>query len=238
MSPLISEMSARPALDDRGQQILSAAITLRDCVGRERKARAHAMCSTFGVIRQERIDGRWKNKGLKVIVAELTSAIRSAAEEWRQDRASVPADQGSSGTRPTKKTRMDDQAPLGESAEPPPKKLRESAGDSNAEEALSTGPRSSRDRGGADPRGHSGAPKHAAAACGSSRDPTGLMLQGTSTTFQTYSVTQHQTTSPRSAGSEPTRRTPNATRCSCRSASGRTRPDTQPVNWRDKKRFP
>ncbi len=68
---------------------------------------------------------------------------------------------------------MDDQAPLGESAEPPPKKLRESAGDTNAEEALSTGSRSSSDRGGADPHGHSGAAEHAAAACGSSRDPTG-----------------------------------------------------------------
>ncbi len=194
LSPLISEMSAQPGLDDRGHQIISAAITMRDTTGRELKRLVRAMCPAWGVSRTEKIDGKWKDKRMDVLIHELTSAICAAGDQWKQDRARGPAEQGPCDTQATKKARTEDQASLGEALEPPQKKLRVSAADTDAEEEPSTGAGSSCDRaaaaqlggdalghrpdlagaprGSPDPHVHSRAAEPAAAASGSVCDPT------------------------------------------------------------------
>merc|ERR1711938_190852 len=81
---VIAELTSHSDLDDGGMAILAAATTLRDSTGRGRKDALHKMCRAWDVDRQEKIDGKWKNRALPVIEALLIESVCSAAVRWQR----------------------------------------------------------------------------------------------------------------------------------------------------------
>ena len=77
----ISKLSAQTNLDGRGSEILAAAITLRDSTGRDRKQALRAMCTAWGVQRQEKISCKWKDRNVTTLQELLTNAVCWTAEQ-------------------------------------------------------------------------------------------------------------------------------------------------------------
>ena len=82
LASAISMLSAHPKLDDRGSEILAAAISLQESTGRSLKEALHAMCIAWGVQRQEKISGKWKNRSVATLQELLTNAVCSAAAQY------------------------------------------------------------------------------------------------------------------------------------------------------------
>ena len=82
LASAISMLSARAHLDDRGREILAAAIRLRDCTGRERLGTLRAMCTTWGVQRQDKSSGKPKERPCAALDELLTNAVCSAAAQF------------------------------------------------------------------------------------------------------------------------------------------------------------
>ena len=78
----ITRMTGFTDLDPRGEEILAAAISLRDATGRDRKQSLQGMCSSWGVLRREKISGKWKNRALALVDTELQQKVCAAAERW------------------------------------------------------------------------------------------------------------------------------------------------------------
>ena len=66
----ITKLTAERVLDERGQEILEAAITLRDASGRDRATALRLMTYSWGVNRRVKIEGKWKD-------AERTDGMRN-----------------------------------------------------------------------------------------------------------------------------------------------------------------
>ena len=81
LDAVISALSAQANLDGRGSEILAAAITLRDSTGRDRKQALRAMCTAWGVQRQEKDSGKWKDRSVAALHGLLTNAVCSAATQ-------------------------------------------------------------------------------------------------------------------------------------------------------------
>ena len=79
----ITKLSAHSDLDDLGMGILAAATTLRDSTGRDRVNALRSMCRAWGVGRQEKIAGKWKNRGLPVLESLLNESVCLAAARWQ-----------------------------------------------------------------------------------------------------------------------------------------------------------
>ena len=79
----ITKLSAHSDLDGRGKDILAAATTLRDSTGRDRKNALRSMCRAWCVDRQEKIAGKWKNRGLPVLETLLKESVCLAAARWQ-----------------------------------------------------------------------------------------------------------------------------------------------------------
>ena len=79
LEDVINRLSAQSDLDELGKDILAAAITLRDSTGRDRKAALRSMCSAWSVDRREKIDGKWKNRGVAVLENLLSESVCMAA---------------------------------------------------------------------------------------------------------------------------------------------------------------
>ena len=89
----IAKLTAESALDERGQQVLAAAITLRDSSGRDRSTALRHMTSTWGVIRRVKIEGKWKDRPLAIVASELETAVCLAAAQWQPEPAGEGAAQ-------------------------------------------------------------------------------------------------------------------------------------------------
>ena len=81
----IVTLEAHGDLDDRGANILAAAITLRDSTGHDRKAALRSMCRAWSVDRQEKIDGKWKDRGMAELENLLSEAVCMAAARWQSN---------------------------------------------------------------------------------------------------------------------------------------------------------
>ena len=82
LDQVISTLSAQANLDGRGSEILAAAITLRDSTGRDRKQAWRAMCTAWGVQRQESVSGKWKDRSVATLQELLTNAVCLAAAQY------------------------------------------------------------------------------------------------------------------------------------------------------------
>ena len=86
----IKKLSAHSDLDGRGTDILAAATTLRDSMGRDRANALRSMCNAWGVERREKISGKWKNRRLPVLEAELNDSVCLAAAQWQPNSHGQP----------------------------------------------------------------------------------------------------------------------------------------------------
>ena len=82
LASAISMLSAQPKLDVRGSEILAAAISLQKSTGRSLKEALHAMATSWGVQRQEKISGKWKNRSVATLQELLINAVCSAAAQY------------------------------------------------------------------------------------------------------------------------------------------------------------
>ena len=82
LASAISMLSAHPKLDDRGSEILAAAISLQESTGRSLKEALHAMCTAWGVQRRENISGKWKNRSVATLQELLTNSVCLAAAQY------------------------------------------------------------------------------------------------------------------------------------------------------------
>ena len=93
LDAVITKLSAHSDIDERGQDILAAAMTLRDSSGRDRKDALPLMTSTWQVNRRENIDGKWKDRPVATVASELQTAVCLAATQWEPKPAGEEAEQ-------------------------------------------------------------------------------------------------------------------------------------------------
>ena len=108
LASAISMLSAQTNLDDRGSEILAAAISLQDSTGRSRLGMLRAMCSSWKVHGQEKMSGKWKDRNVATLQELLTNVVSLAAAQYlstspentapKQRCAAEHASPGSSGT--------------------------------------------------------------------------------------------------------------------------------------------
>ena len=89
----IAMLNTHSDIDKRGQDVLAAAITLRDSSGRDRATALRLMTSTWGVDRRVKIEGKWKERPLTTVASELETAICLAAATWQPPPAGEGAEQ-------------------------------------------------------------------------------------------------------------------------------------------------
>ena len=70
----IAKLSAHSHIDKEGQDVLAAAITLRDASGRDRNIVLRLMCSTWDVDRRVKIEGKWRERPLPTIAPRSAAA--------------------------------------------------------------------------------------------------------------------------------------------------------------------
>ena len=63
----------------------AVATTLRHSTGRDRLDALRSMCRQWGVDRQEKIDGKWKNRGMAELENLLSEAVCMAAARWQSN---------------------------------------------------------------------------------------------------------------------------------------------------------
>ena len=86
----IKKLSAHSDLDGRGTDILAAATTLRDSMGRDRANALRSMCNAWGVDRREKISGKWKNRSLRVLEPLLKDSVCLTAALWQPNSHGQP----------------------------------------------------------------------------------------------------------------------------------------------------
>ena len=89
----ITKLTAESALDERGQEVLAAAITLRDASGRDRATALRLMTYSWGVNRRVKIEGKWKDRPLATLASEIETAVCLAAAKWQPRSAGERAEQ-------------------------------------------------------------------------------------------------------------------------------------------------
>ena len=89
----IAKLSAYSDIDKHGQDVLAAAITLRDSGGRDRKQALRLMASSWRVNRRAKIEGKWKDRPLATVASELETAVCKAAAQWQPQAAGEGTEQ-------------------------------------------------------------------------------------------------------------------------------------------------
>ena len=75
-------MKAAVNEDTCGQEILAAAITLRDSSGRDRKVALRKMATAWGVTVTEKVEGKYKQRPNSALAEDIQAAVCKAALDW------------------------------------------------------------------------------------------------------------------------------------------------------------
>ena len=84
----IAQLRAVERTNDRGEEILAAAITLRDSRGRDRKEALRSMASTWHIARNEKVDDKWKARSVASLAKDIETAVCDAALQWQSEGSS------------------------------------------------------------------------------------------------------------------------------------------------------
>ena len=68
-----------------GEEILAAAITLRDSSGRDRNQALKTMATTWHIARYENIHDKSRGRNVSALVRDIEAAVRDAALKWECD---------------------------------------------------------------------------------------------------------------------------------------------------------
>ena len=75
-------MKAAGNEDTRGEEILAAAITLRDSSGRDRQTALRKMANAWGVTVNEKVEGKYKPRPNSALAEDIQAAVCKAALDW------------------------------------------------------------------------------------------------------------------------------------------------------------
>ena len=82
LDDVIDKMKAVGNEDARGEEILAAAITLRDCGGRDRKEALRKMANAWGVSVTEKVQGKYKRRPNSALAEDIQASVCKAALDW------------------------------------------------------------------------------------------------------------------------------------------------------------
>ena len=85
LDDVIAQLSAMERTNNRCEQILAAAITLRDSRGRDRKEALRNMASTWHIARNEKVDNKWKPRSGSSLAKDIEAAVCDAALQWQSE---------------------------------------------------------------------------------------------------------------------------------------------------------
>ena len=86
LDDVIAKLHATGDEDTRAQDILAAAITLRDTKGRDRKAALRQMANDWGVTRNENIEGKYKPRSNSALSEDIQASVCRAVLDWESCR--------------------------------------------------------------------------------------------------------------------------------------------------------
>ena len=75
-------MKAAANEDTCGEEILAAAITLRDSSGRDRKDALRKMANAWGVTVNEKVEGKYKPRPNSALAEDIQAAVCKAVWDW------------------------------------------------------------------------------------------------------------------------------------------------------------
>ena len=79
LDDVIAKLHATGDEDTRAQDILAAAITLRDTKGRDRKAALRQMANAWGVTVNENIEVKYRPRSNSALAGNIQASVRKAA---------------------------------------------------------------------------------------------------------------------------------------------------------------
>ena len=79
LNDVIAKLMAPGNEDRRGQEILAAAITLRDSSGRDRKAVLRNLATAWGVTEKMKIEGKYKHRPISALATDIQASVCRAA---------------------------------------------------------------------------------------------------------------------------------------------------------------
>ena len=82
LDDVIAKLKAAGNEDTRGEEILAAAITLRDSSGRDRKDALRKMANAWGVTVNEKVEGKYKPRPNSALAEDIQAAVCKAALDW------------------------------------------------------------------------------------------------------------------------------------------------------------
>ena len=82
LDDVIAKMQAAGNEDARGQEILAAAITLRDSCGRDRQDALRKMANAWGVTVNEKVQGKYKRRPNSALAEDIQASVCKAALDW------------------------------------------------------------------------------------------------------------------------------------------------------------
>ena len=82
LDDVIAKLMAPGNEDTRGQEILAAAITLRDSSGRDRQTALRKMANAWGVTVNEKVEGKYKPRPNSALAEDIQAAVCKAALDW------------------------------------------------------------------------------------------------------------------------------------------------------------
>ena len=81
LNDVIAKLNVTANEDTRGEEILAAAITLRDSRGRDRKDALRRMANAWGVTLNEKVDGKYKPRPNSALEKDIQASVCKAASE-------------------------------------------------------------------------------------------------------------------------------------------------------------
>ena len=82
LDDVIAKLKAAGNEDTRGEEILAAAITLRDSSGRDRSVALRRMASSWGVTVNEKVEGKYKPRPISALAEDIQASVCKAALDW------------------------------------------------------------------------------------------------------------------------------------------------------------
>ena len=82
LDDVIAKVKAAANEDTCGQEILAAAITLRDSSGRDRQTALRKMANSWGVTVNEKVEGKYKPRPNSALAEDIQAAVCKAALDW------------------------------------------------------------------------------------------------------------------------------------------------------------
>ena len=108
LDDIIANLKDASDNDQSGQEILAAALTLRDATGRDRKDALRSMAATWGVARNEKSGNKYVPRKSDALSHDIEGAVRQAFSPWLSKDGVASTARGDEGVVEKKSKTSDD----------------------------------------------------------------------------------------------------------------------------------